>query len=84
MASKISFQDVIENQERLEAFHTYLEEDNISFLLDFYSLIHSLRTKKFDEDTKSRLIRQIFKTFFRKRDDKFNFNSWAIISLFQN
>ena len=81
MASKISFQDVIENQEKLEAFHTYLEDDDISFLLDFYSLIHSLRTKNFDGDTKSRLIRQIFKTFFRKRDDKINFNSNGLDTL---
>ena len=75
MAAKIPFEDIVHDGEKFQKFNTYLEEDGISFLLQFYGSIKSLRTQSYDSDTKTRVIRQIFKTFFRKREDIANFHS---------
>ena len=75
MAARIPFEDIVHDGDKFQKFNTYLEEDGISFLLQFYGSIKSLRTQSYDSDTKTRVIRQIFKTFFRKREDIANFHS---------
>ena len=64
MAARIPFEDIVHDGDKFQKFNTYLEEDGISFILQFYGSIKSLRTQSYDSDTKTRVIRQIFKTFF--------------------
>ena len=80
MRSKIRFQDILENESTLAAYYTYLEEDETSFSLDFYISIQNLRREN-DLNLKIKFIRQIFRTYFRIRDDKINFNSTKLDSL---
>lgn len=81
MRSKITFQDILENESNSAAYYTYLEEQGISFLLDFYDSIQNLRRKNFDVNLKIKVIRWIFKTYFRRRGDQINFNHTKLDSL---
>ena len=77
MASKkLKFEEIVHDVEKTELFMTFLEEDGLAFLLQFWDLYILINSPNYREsdDYKNKIRRQAYKTFFRKREEK-NFNT---------
>ena len=59
MAARIPFEDIVHDGDKFQKFNTYLEEDGMSFILQFYGSIKNIRTQSYESDTKTREIGQI-------------------------